>query len=65
VHMAGALGVEVWVLQPYSPDWRWLHGRDVSHWYPSLRQIRQATAGDWRPVFAQAASGLAERMNRS
>jgi hypothetical protein len=65
VHMAGALGVEVWVLQPYSPDWRWLHGHDTSLWYPSLHHIRQSSAGDWHSTFGRVTSKLVSRIGRS
>ncbi len=40
-HMAGALGLPVWVLLPYMPDWRWLLDRDDCPWYPSARLFRQ------------------------
>src|SRR5262249_11081965 len=33
-HLAGALGVPVWVALPYAADWRWLCGRQDSPWYP-------------------------------
>jgi ADP-heptose:LPS heptosyltransferase len=58
VHMAGAVGVPVWVLQPFSPDWRWLIDREDSHWYPGLRQIRQPGADDWAAVFGQVTQEL-------
>jgi tetratricopeptide (TPR) repeat protein len=51
-HLAGALGVRVWVLLPYNPDWRWLLGREDSPWYPSARLFRQRRWGDWDDVFA-------------
>lgn len=57
-HLAGALGKPVWVLLPFSPDWRWMLGRDDSPWYPSMRLFRQAKAGEWEPVFAQVRSEL-------
>nr|MCS5611399.1 hypothetical protein [Candidatus Poribacteria bacterium] len=28
VHMAGALGKQVWTLLPYIPDWRWMLDRE-------------------------------------
>ena len=44
-HLAGALGVPVWLLLPYAPDWRWLLGRTDSPWYRSIRIFRQDPAG--------------------
>ena len=48
MHLAGALGRPCYVLLAAVPDWRWQMGRDDSPWYPSLRLLRQAQAGDWR-----------------
>lgn len=49
-HLAGALGVPVWVLIPNPPDWRWMLDRDDSPWYPTMRLFRQPTIGDWQSV---------------
>ena len=57
-HLAGALGVPVWILLPYEPDWRWQLQRSDSPWYPSARLFRQQTRGDWGPVIAQIEQGL-------
>ncbi len=57
-HLAGALGRPVWVALRLVPDWRFMLGRDDSPWYPSMRLFRQATDGDWRPVFAAMAEAL-------
>ena len=46
-HLAGALGVRVWVVLQAVPDWRWLTERADSPWYPTMRLFRQRTAGDW------------------
>jgi hypothetical protein len=52
-HLAGALGLPVWVLLPHMPDWRWLLDRNDSPWYPSARLYRQQRAGDWSAPLAQ------------
>jgi hypothetical protein len=57
-HLAGALGVAVWVALPHVPDWRWLLERQDSPWYPTMRLFRQAQAGDWADVFARMAGQL-------
>ena len=40
-HLAGALGKPVWILLPFSPDWRWLLGRDDSPWNPGATLFRE------------------------
>ena len=57
-HLAGALGVPVWVALEFSPDWRWQRQRDDSPWYPTARLFRQTTFGQWPDVFARFAHAL-------
>jgi hypothetical protein len=57
-HVAGAIGKPTWVMLPYSPDWRWMLGRDDSPWYPTMRLYRQSTPGDWAGVVARVAADL-------
>jgi hypothetical protein len=57
-HLAGALGLPVWVALPFAPDWRWLTGRDDSPWYPTARLFRQPRAGAWAEVFGALAAEL-------
>ncbi len=61
VHLAGALGKPVWLLNRFDTDWRWLLGREDSPWYPTLRQFRQAQPGDWKGVLARVSTALAGR----
>jgi tetratricopeptide (TPR) repeat protein len=58
VHVAGALGREVWTLLPFAPDWRWLRDREDSPWYPTMRLFRQPRIGDWKAVMDQVALAL-------
>jgi Glycosyltransferase family 9 (heptosyltransferase) len=52
-HVAGALGVPVWVLLPKVPDWRWRMEGENTPWYPTARLFRQARLGDWKSVIAE------------
>ncbi|HJN12491.1 MAG TPA: FkbM family methyltransferase [Pirellulaceae bacterium] len=61
-HLAGALGIEIWMALSLSPDWRWLLDRDDSPWYPSMRLFRQRTMGDWNDVFQRIATALRPRV---
>jgi len=62
-HLAGALGVPVWVALPYTPDWRWLLGREDSPWYPTMRLFRQDRPGDWQGIFRRLAEALQQRVS--
>jgi tetratricopeptide (TPR) repeat protein len=57
-HLAGALGVPVWVCLALGADWRYLLGREDSPWYPTMRLFRQTRLGDWDGVFERIASEL-------
>jgi tetratricopeptide (TPR) repeat protein len=59
-HLAGALGVPVWLALCTTPDWRWLLHRTDSPWYPTMRLFRQKNLGDWQPVFEEMAAELRE-----
>jgi hypothetical protein len=59
VHLAGALGRPVWLLNRFDTCWRWQLGRDDSPWYPTLRQFRQPAPGDWESVVMAVRQALA------
>ena len=49
-HLAGALGCQVWILLPFTPDYRWMFDREDSPWYPTARLFRQTESRDWASV---------------
>ncbi|HEY7211330.1 MAG TPA: hypothetical protein VH477_13720 [Bryobacteraceae bacterium] len=57
-HLAGALGVPVWMLLPCQSDWRWMLKRSDSPWYPTMRLMRQPSPGDWPAVIQTARADL-------
>ncbi len=61
-HLAGALGVPVWLILPFTPDWRWMIGREDSPWYPQMRLFRQSSPGDWESCFEKVYRALDEKL---
>ncbi len=57
-HLAGALGLPVWVLLYQASDWRWLLDRDDSPWYPTMRLFR--CEDGWPALFGDVASALGQ-----
>jgi tetratricopeptide (TPR) repeat protein len=60
-HLAGALGVPVWVALPKVACWRWLLEREDCPWYPTMRLFRQERRGDWGGVFERIAQAVQRR----
>lgn len=46
-HLAGAMGVETWVIVPVLNYYIWSPAGDTSPFYDSVRLFRQETFGDW------------------
>jgi tetratricopeptide (TPR) repeat protein len=57
-HLAGALGVPVWVAMPFYADWRWQLNREDSPWYPTMRLFRPRERAGWGEVFQRVADEL-------
>jgi len=57
-HLAGALGKPVWLLLRKSGEWRWMHDRDDTSWYPQHRLFRQQQHGDWDEPVQRIAHAL-------
>jgi Flp pilus assembly protein TadD len=63
-HLAGGLGVPVWLALSTVGEWRWMVDRDDSPWYPTMRIFRQSTYGQWDTVFRRMAVVLSEALQR-
>ncbi len=59
-HLAGAMGVPVFLALSTACDWRWMRERPDSPWYPTVRLHRQGTAGDWSGVFGAIAKSVGD-----
>ena len=57
-HLAGALGLPVWLLLQTNADFRWLRSRSDSPWYPTARLFRQARPLSWDKELALVAQAL-------
>jgi tetratricopeptide (TPR) repeat protein len=53
-HLAGAVGCTVWLLHPYATaDCRWIHGKNDSYWYPTMRIFKQHKAFGYDEVLEE------------
>jgi hypothetical protein len=57
-HVAAASGCPTWILLPFTPDFRWLLGRDDSPWYPTVRLFRQDERRDYAEVLGRVRTEL-------
>ena len=64
IHLGGALGRPVWVLAPYSPEWRYGIQGESMPWYPSVRVFRQRAYGAWDPLLGDVAQSLTDWCRR-
>jgi hypothetical protein len=63
-HLAGALGLPVWVALRHVAEWRWMTERTDSPWYPTMRLWRRAEDDDWRDLFERVAGEIETRARR-
>jgi tetratricopeptide (TPR) repeat protein len=64
-HLAGGLGVPVWVALCAAADWRWLDKREDTPWYSSMRLFRQTKLGRWDDVFERIADEVRKKLSTS
>lgn len=62
-HLAASLGKPCWVMLPERDvDWRWMHERNDSPWYPhTLRLFRRAPGEDWAASVERVRRACVER----
>ena len=58
VHLAGALGKPVWLLNRYESEWRWGLEREDTPWYPSMKIFRQQQRSEWHSTIERIAIAL-------
>lgn len=58
VHLAGGMGVPIWIALPCAADWRWLLKRHDCPWYPTMRLFRQSEPSNWEEVFGRIAQDV-------
>ncbi|WP_213302559.1 tetratricopeptide repeat protein [Paraburkholderia sacchari] len=66
VHLAASLGTPCWVMLPRRDvDWRWLHAREDSPWYPhTVRLFRQSVDETWSAPIERVRQACVERFSR-
>ncbi len=57
-HLAGGLARPTFILLPYLADWRWIHNRIDSPWYPTMTIFKQKTPLDWSNVIEELRATL-------
>lgn len=59
-HLAGALGVETWLMLPAHADWRWVRESDDTLWYKTIRIFRQSSIKQeaWTAVIGRINTAL-------
>lgn len=61
-HLAGALGVPVWVMLSHICDCRTFMHRPDNPWYPTMRHFRQQKPGNWQQVVQEVTEALKQHL---
>ncbi|GAC86537.1 O-linked N-acetylglucosamine transferase/flagellin modification protein FlbA [Gluconobacter thailandicus F149-1 = NBRC 100600] len=62
-HLAGGLGLPVWMLSRADSCWRWGERGTQTGWYPTMRIFRQSRSGDWESVVETVCVALERLMD--
>ena len=60
-HAAGAIGKPVWILMPFTPDYRWMLDRKDCPWYATAELFRQNPNRQWADVLQNVKAELSQR----
>ncbi len=62
-HLAGSLGIPVWLFLPCQSEWYWFMNRDNSLWYNSMRIFRQSYLENWDDIYSKINHELERTIN--
>ena len=62
-HLAGAIGKKVFLILPYTSDFRWLLNTNETPWYPEMKLFRQDSSRDWSRVLQAVDEAIAKLVN--
>jgi tetratricopeptide (TPR) repeat protein len=57
-HLAAAMHKPVWILHRHGGCWRWMHKRQDSDWYPSVRIFCQKNPQNWNETIDEIREAL-------
>ncbi|MBL4614786.1 MAG: glycosyltransferase family protein [Magnetovibrio sp.] len=61
-HLAGAMGLETWLILPKVSDWRWRTADGYPQWYPQVRLFQKTDQeNDWSGVVTRLSKALSEK----
>ena len=49
-NLAGAMGINTYLLLPYDAEWRWFRDTETTPWYKSIRIFRQEEPNNWDKI---------------
>ena len=64
VHLAGAMGLPVWLLMRHEGAPFFGVDGESAPWYPSVRVWRQSADGEWAGVLERVGAALASELER-
>jgi tetratricopeptide (TPR) repeat protein len=65
IHLAGAMGMPVWLMLPKVFDFRWMVDRLDSPWYPKVKLFRQDKKGKWDSVVKKIDQELGQLLEKN